>query len=380
MKCDSSVKVLVIVCQMNRGGLESRLMDIIRHNDYQRVCIDVFSYRETPGIMDDEIISYGGKIYYNPPLSFKNMFWYVHYFQKFLEMHPEYKIVHAHQDAWCSVFCKGAYLAGVPVRIAHSRTAISKITVENIVKNVIKLPTRKYATHYFAVSALAGEWLFGKKNVANGKVRIWKNAINCESYRYDIEKRKKVRADLEVEDKTVLMHVGNFTPPKNQMYLLNVLKSLLERKKEYVLIFVGGETAAGLQEKVRTKTRDLGIEKSVKFLGSRSDINELLQGADVFCFPSFFEGMPGAVLEAQAAGLPCVISKTITEEVKVLNSTKMLPLKNSVNLWVEAIEQSSDISRHDTYEEMVNAGFDIKQMTNELMKFYEMLGEQENAL
>ena len=95
MKCDNSVKVLVIVCQMNRGGLESRLMDIIRHNDYQRVCIDVFSYRETPGIMDDEIISYGGKIYYNPPLSFKNMFWYVHYFQKFLEMHPEYKIVHA---------------------------------------------------------------------------------------------------------------------------------------------------------------------------------------------------------------------------------------------------------------------------------------------
>lgn len=138
-------------------------MDIIRHNDYERVCIDVFSYRESPGIMDDEIVSYGGKVYYNPPLTLKNMFWYVRYFKKFLARHPEYKIVHAHQDAWCSVFCKGAYLAGVPVRIAHSRTAISKVSVGNIVKNIIKLPARKYATHYFAVSELAGEWLFGKK-------------------------------------------------------------------------------------------------------------------------------------------------------------------------------------------------------------------------
>lgn len=372
---ENAVKVLAVVCQMNRGGLESRLMDIIRHMDYRRVCIDIFSYREEPGIMDEEITSLGGTVYYNPPLTLKNMFQYVHYFENFLKRHPEYRIVHAHQDAWSSVFCKGAYLANVPIRIAHSRTAISNLSLENMAKNVIKLPVRKYATHYFAVSELAAVWLFGKKNVRRGKVQVWKNAIDCEKFRFDKEKRKEVRKQLGIENQIVLLHVGNFTPPKNQIYLLEVLKQLLEKRKNYFLIYIGGETGAGLQELTRRKANEMGISDKVQFLGNRSDVNELLQAADIFCFPSIFEGLPGAVLEAQAAGLPCIISQSITAEVKVLDSLRYLPLKNQEFLWAEEIEKSLYITRYDTYQEMVDAGFDIKQLTNDLMEFYETTGE-----
>ena len=112
MEEKKAVKVLAVVCQMNRGGLESRLMDIIRQLDYSRVCMDVYTYREDRGVFDEEILREGGTVYYNPPLRAGNMLWYVHYFKKFLLQHPEYRIVHAHQDAWCSVFCRGASLAG----------------------------------------------------------------------------------------------------------------------------------------------------------------------------------------------------------------------------------------------------------------------------
>lgn len=374
------VKVLAVVYQMHLGGLESRLMDIIRKIDYSRVKLDVFTYRLHKGRLDDEILEYGGRIYYNPPLTPQNMFWYVRYFRDFLKNHPEYKIVHAHQDAWCSVFCKGAYLAGVPVRIAHSRTAVSTFSFSNLMKNVIKLPAARYATHYFAVSKLAGIWLFGEKAVQEGKVQIWKNAIDCKAFRYDRDRRSKVREELGIADKKVIIHVGNFTPPKNQDFLLEIMKKLLVYHSDYYLLFAGGETEAGLQAKAREKAESLGISQNVNFLGSRNDISDLLQAADVFCFPSLFEGLPGAVLEAQAAGLPCIISASITEEVKVLETTKMISLKEKADAWAGEIKKSLNAERRDTFEKMAHAGFDIEKLVIDLTNFYETTGRETNAI
>lgn len=374
------IKVLAVVCQMNRGGLESRLMDIIRANDYNRIVIDVFTYRMEKGIFDDEIVKCGGAVYYNPPLTVRTMFWYVSYFRRFLEEHPEYRIIHAHQDAWCSVFCKGAYLAGVEVRIAHSRTAAFTFSLKNLVKNVIKIPAGKYATHYFAVSKPAGVWLFGKAKTEAGKVRIWKNAINCMAFRYDPEKRREIRERMHIADKKVIIHVGNFTPPKNQAFLVDVLKKLVGNQEDYMLLFVGGETESGLQKKVIEKAEGSGLINHVLFLGKRSDVNDLLQAADVFCFPSVFEGLPGAVLEAQTAGLPCVISSAITEEVRVLTTTKMIPLRAGADVWSREIIKSMNEIRRDTYLDMVRAGFDIENLTNELMEFYETAGRDTDAI
>ena len=380
MEKTNAIKILAIVCQMNRRGLESRLMDIIRYTDNDQVCIDIFTYREQPGLLDSEVKSFGSTVYYNPPLTVKNMFWYVNYFKNFLKEHQEYKIVHAYQDAWCSVFCKGAYLAGVPVRIAHSRTAISTLSINNIVKNIIKIPTRKYATHYFAVSDLAGEWLFGKKNVQEGKVQIWKNAIDCNKFRFNEEKRSHLRNTLKIENKKVIMHVGNFTATKNQIFLLDVLKELLKEDESFCMFFIGGETKLGLQRNLRLQAEKMGIQSSVFLLGNRSDVNDLLQAGDVFCFPSLYEGLPGAVLEAQAAGLPCIISDTITQEVIVLKTTKMLSLKAGTEVWKKEIVKATEISRRDTYDEMVRAGFDIQNLVKELTNFYEMVGRNKNAV
>lgn len=368
------VKVLVIVAQLNRGGLESRLVDILRNIDYERVQIDVFTYRMDEGAFDREVKALGSIIYYNKPLTVKNMFYYIKYFSLFLKSHPEYKIIHAHQDAWCSVFCKGAYEAGVPVRIAHSRTAISELSLKNIVKNIIKIPTRKYATHYFAVSELAGKWLFGEENFNNGRVKVWKNAIDCKDFRFDYEKRQELRRIFNLEDKKVIIHVGNFTPPKNQIFLLHVLNELLKHDKTYCIVFVGGETTAGLQKKAMQQAEAFEIRESVLFLGNRSDVKDLLQAGDIFCFPSLYEGLPGAVVEAQASGLPCVVSDRITKEIKVLDTTTMLSLEDRPEAWAKAIMKKIKEDRRDTYEDMVRAGFDIESLTEDLTKFYETVG------
>ncbi len=361
------VKVLAIVHSMARGGLESRLMDILRTIDSSKVRVDIYSYSMEKGVFDDEISSLGGTVYYNRPLNVRNMLTYTYYFAGFLKQHPEYRIVHAHQDAWCAVFCKGAKIANVPVRIAHSRTAATQVTLKNIIRNVIKIPVKKYATHYFAVSDVAGKWLFGNKAYQSGKVKIWPNAIDCAKYIFDKNIRVVKRNELKVSNLTVLVHVGNFVEAKNHNFLIDVFSCFLIYRPDSVLLLVGGGDSYGIKEKCKF----LRIEDKVYFLGARDDVPELLQAADVFVFPSIYEGLPGALLEAQAAGLPCVISSNITEEACIIGwLVRRLSLSRNVKEWCSAICESLSIERSNTYECFVNKNFDIHALSNKLTDFY----------
>ncbi len=358
------IKVLVVVCQMNRGGLECRMMDILRFIDRAEISIDFFTYRESKGYFDDEIESLGSKIFYNKPLNVRNMISYSGYFADFLKNHPEYKIVHAHQNAWCSVFCKGAQKAGVPVRIAHSRTSLDSLSLGNLVKNIIKLSTPKYATHYFAVSDRAGRWLFGNRNFNKGKVQIWPNAIDTHPFRYSEEKYKHMRELFNVSDKQVVMHVGNFTPAKNHIFLVELFYEYHKMNNKSILVLAG----KGEREYVENKIQELGIKDNVMFLGGRDDIQDVLQAADVFVFPSLFEGFPGAVLEAQAAGLPCVISDKITKEVCILDNVRQIPLE--ISEWCEAIDKALKEPRKDAISQIEASGYDIRTLVVKLSDFY----------
>lgn len=361
------IKVLAVVYKLMPAGLENRLMDILRNIDRDRVQIDIFTYQLDPGVYDDEVRRLGGTVYYNPPLTIKNMFWYIQYFKDFLKKHPEYRIIHAHQDAWCSVFCKGAYLAGVPVRIAHSRTAISTHSLSNIVKDIIKVPTRKYANYYFAVSGKAGQWLYGDKLCMDGKVQIWSNAIDASKFYYNEEVRNTVRATNGWGNKYVVMHVGNFTPPKNHPFILEVFNELHEIDSDAILILVGTGERTYIDEYIN----EHNLKECVYLLGTRTDVNELLQGADVFFFPSIFEGLPGALVEAQASGLPCVMSDTISEEVQICPDLTVLSLKEKPRVWAESIMRYKAFRRINTRSFIENHGFDIHSLTNKLCQFYE---------
>ncbi len=366
-KRNEPIKVLAVVYKLMPAGLENRLMDILRNIDSQRVRIDVFTYQLEPGVYDEEVKRLGSEVFYNPPLTIKNMRWYVNYFREFLLQHPEYKIVHAHQDQWCSVFCKGAYLANVPVRIAHSRTALKMNSIGNIVKNVIKLPTKKYANYYFAVSENAGRWLFGNKMYNEGKVQIWPNAIDASKYYFNEEKRNEVRQQNDWEDKYIVMHVGNFTPPKNHPFIIKVFKGIYTEKKNALLVLVGRGDKKSIEDMIRENM----IYDRVVLMGSRQDVNELLQGADAFLFPSIFEGLPGALVEAQAAGLPCVFSDTIAKEVNILPGNVILSLKEDSNSWARSVIATKEINRREAKKYIQEKGFDICTLVGQLCDFYE---------
>jgi glycosyltransferase involved in cell wall biosynthesis len=354
------IRVLQIVTQMNRGGMESRLMDIYRYIDREKVQFDFYSCRHTPGAFDDEIVSLGGKIYYNAPLTVKNLLAIPRRFLSFLNNHRDYLIVHCHLNQWCGLVLLGALRANVPIRIAHSRNSFEGVGEKNIIRRIVKIPVNRTATHRFAVSMKAAEWLYGRKEVASGNVRILPNAINTRKYLFNHITREKVRKDLGLSDKLVVGHIGRLTSQKNHKFLLKVFSEIVLLEPNSVLLLVGkGE----LEESIKNQCSDLGIEDKVRFLGVRSDVPEL--------FPSFYEGLPGVILEAQAAGLPCVISDKITREARITDLVEYLSLSISAKEWAETVlGKVKSTKRRVTLNEFINAGFDIEAVAKWYQEFY----------
>lgn len=360
------IRVLQVVTQMNRAGMESRLMDIYRHLDRTKVQFDFYTFRSEEGQFDQEIMSMGANVYYNQPIEVRHMYHNRREFKKFLQDHPEYKIVHVHMNAWCGLLLKAAKEVAIPVRIAHSRTALDQIMLKNIAKNIIKVTVNRYATHRFAVSRKAGVWLFGKRAEKKGLVEVWPNAIEFEKFHYDPELRKDIRQVLDVSNNFVLMHVGNYRFEKNHQFLLRVFASVKKMDPSAKLVLVGG----GDWTDIRKKAEQMSIADSVIFTGSRPDVERLLQAGDVFVFPSLYEGMPGAVLEAQASGLPCIISDCITDEVCITPLVEQLSLTLSPEKWAMRILETEQITRENTELYFVKNGFDIKNLTEKLTRFY----------
>lgn len=361
------LRVLQIVTQMNRAGLESRLMDLLRQLDRDAVQFDFYTCREEPGFFDQEIQALGGKVFYSPPLSVKRLPGIPLRFKRFLLDHPEYQVVHCHLNQWCGLVLLGAKQAGIPVRIAHSRTSLDKASLKNLVKNLIKLPVNHSATHRFAVSKKAGVWLYGKRRMAKNQVQFMPNAIPLERFSYDANQRIKTRMALGLSDELVLVHVGNLRPEKNHAHLLKVLQAVLQKQPHVVLLLVGADYMEGA---VQQQASDLGVEKQVRFLGARSDVPELLSAADVFVFPSLYEGFGTAVLEAQASGLPCVISDTIPEEACLLPSTRNLSLSSPPEKWADMLLSMSGTDRKDCTEVLMKSGFSVENLATNLTAFY----------
>lgn len=370
------IRVLQFVTQMNRGGMESRLMDLYRSLDRERIQLDFYTLRKEAGQFDEEIASLGGRVYYSEPLSVAGALAIPARIEAFLREHSEYRICHAHLNQWCGLILEGARRAGVPVRIAHARTALAGGGKTNVVKNLIKHLYASSATHRFAVSEKAAKWLYGTRRVERLECDVWPNAIEAEKFLFDPMRRYETRKLLSLsEEQYVVLHVGNLRAVKNHEYLFAVFSEILKSRPDAVLLLAGrGERYEALQE----LAHQMKISSSVRFLGSRSDIPELLSAADVFIFPSFYEGLPGSVLEAQAAGLPCLISDTIAHEVCLSELVTRLSIELDAAEWARAALSTCGHKRGNMYETFASAGYDISTLARRLSDFY--IGEQESAL
>ena len=355
------VRVLHVVTSMNRGGLETMLMNYYRHIDREKVQFDFLEHREERSIYDDEIESLGGRIYRLPRL----VPWSKRYLSAlncFFDEHTEYKVAHVHQDCLSSVILKVAMQHNVPVRVAHSHSASQDKNLKYPIKLWYKRTIPKYATNLFACGKDAGDWMF-----SGAPFQIINNAIDVAAYTYTTTKRQRIRSQLGLKDKLTIGHVGRFSQPKNHPFLLEVFATLLRKEPNAALLLVGGGKD---MPKIQAKAHTLGIAEHVRFLGVRSDVADLMQAMDVFVFPSLYEGLGIVLIEAQAGGLPCVVSDTIPQEAYLTDLVTAEKLSSSTEKWTEKILEKRDFPRTDRRAEIAAHGFDITTEAVKLQEFY----------
>ncbi len=356
------IRILQIVTYMGRGGLETMLMNYYRHIDRSKLQFDFLVHRDFEADYDAEIRSLGGKIFRLPPLNPVGS-GYRKALDAFFDAHPEYRIVHCHLDCMAGIPLKAAKKHGVSVRIAHAHSSSQTKDLKYPLKLWFKRNIRKYATDLFACSEEAGKWMFGTDDF-----RVLNNAIDAASYACDPQVGAAVRKEFHIpEDALVIGHVGRFAPPKNHSFLVEILAEAMKSNDNTMGLLVGD---GDLRSTVDEQVRKIGIAERVIFTGVRSDVNRLLQGMDVFVFPSIYEGLPVSLVEAQAAGLPCLISDKVPIECKKTELVTQLPLSLGAEQWAKAALQAAEQPRENTLEQIKSAGFDIEENAAWLANYY----------
>lgn len=364
------IRVLQIVTYMGRGGLETMLMNYYRKIDREKILFDFLVHRDFEADYDEEIRQLGGRIYRMNRLNPVSRD-YLNQLNTFFKDHPEYRIVHSHLDCMAGIPLKYAKKNGVPVRIAHAHNSNQTKDKKYLLKLLYKRIIPKYATDFYACSEAAGKWMFGSREFL-----ILNNAIDSQKYSYNPEKARRVRDALKIsKNMLVVGHVGRFHPPKNHEMIVKIFSEVLKRVSDAKLLLVGD---GYLQHTVRDQVAALGIQDHVIFTGVRPDICDLMQAMDIFLFPSLYEGLPVSIIEAQAAGLPCIISDKVPLECKKTDLVQQLNLTESFGTWADTvIFAAQQNKRRDTAEEIKKAGFDVSENARQLEAFY--LDVYENA-
>lgn len=354
------IRILHIVTTMNRGGIETMLMNYYRNIDRTKIQFDFLEHRNEISDYDQEILSLGGKIHRVSPLNPFSMK-YRNELKEFFKSH-DYKIVHSHLDCMSYIPLIYAKKAGIKVLIAHAHSTSQDKNLKFILKLFYKKKIKNVATQLFACGNDAGKWMFETDDF-----KVFRNAIDTKDFVYSSSLRKKMRAELGLTDKLVIGHVGRFTEPKNHDFIIDIMNELVKINSNAHLVLVG---TGKLETMIREKVNKLKLSSFVTFLGKCSNVNQIMQAFDVFLFPSLHEGLGIVLIEAQAAGIPCLTSdKVVPIEAKVTSLLNYYPLENNSNLWAK---KTLDIltEKYDTYNEIKKAGFDIQNNAKWLEEFY----------
>ena len=361
------IRVAHIIGKWLGGGVEAVVMNYYRHIDHSKIQFDFICDEDSVNIPYEEIEKLGGKVILIPP--YQKIFKYQKELRKVLK-DGEYKIVHSHINTLSVFPLYAAKRVGVPVRIAHSHSTTNKKEwKKNLLKQILRPFSKKYATYYMCCSELAGRWLFGDKAYDEGKVYLLNNAIDLDKFKYDEKIRNNKRKELGInEDTLVIGHIGRFVAQKNHTFLIDIFNEIHKKNKDSLLMLVG---QGPLMNEIQAKVNNLGLKDSVIFLGQRSDVNELYQAMDVFILPSLYEGLPVVGVEAQASGLLCFLSDDMTKETKVLESTVFMSLNDTPEKWADAIlTDVGNYKKHDAKKEVPKCSFNIKLEAKKITEYY----------
>ncbi|MBP3596064.1 MAG: glycosyltransferase [Clostridia bacterium] len=365
---NKTMRIAQIMGEMNSGGVESCIMNYYRNIDKSKIQFDFIVNSNSKIPQKNEIEKLGGRIFVVP--GYKNIFKYMKSMFKILKEN-KYDIVHSNVNSLSVFPLFIAKKAGVKIRIAHNHsTSNKKEWGKNIIKNILKLFSKKYATHYFACSNHAAEWLFGKKLVNDGKVTVIKNAIDLNKFKYNELVRKELRENLKIENKFVIGNVGRFQEQKNHEFLIDIFNEVYKINKNAILLLIG---EGPLKAKIHEKVNNLNLNEVVYFLGVKENVSEYFQAMDLFLFPSLYEGLGMVAVEAQCSNLPVICSTAVPENVKLSNNIEFLDLSEDKKIWRDTILKKYEI-RKDNTKVLFDAGYNVKNAVDNLqMKYFELL-------
>ena len=326
------LRILHALGPMGPGGIETWLLNVLKNIDGHQLQFDFCTFGHQLGLYAPEVQKAGGKILRCPRA--RNLWSFQQRFRRILR-EGNYDVVHSHVHLFSGAVLRWAKAERVPVRIAHSHTTqddAPSTCTRRCYRRLMKSWINRCATHGLAASRLAAAQLFGEKWQADHRFRVLHYGIDLQAFQQPIV-RDEVRRELNIPDKAAVVgHVGSFIAPKNHHFLLEVVREVLNRRPEVHCLLVGdGPLLRGIQ----AQTRVAGLSGNVHFVGTRTDVPRLMLGAmDAFVFPSLWEGLPVSLLEAQAAGLPCVVSETVTNEGTILpEQVTYLPLSSGPKDW-----------------------------------------------
>lgn len=365
MKLKTPFRVLQVFSTLDVGGAETMMMNVYRNVNRAEIQFDfVVNDGNRQYAFEPEVLALGGRIYRVPRFRAHNLSSYAQSWRQLLRSHPEWRIVHGHYTTPASVYLGISKQLG-RIAIAHSHSAPPRYSVDAIARRILRHGLTSKADFLFACSQEAGAYMFRKKK--EDVVLFW-NAIDVERFVYDARARVRVRQELGLGDALVVGHISRFSREKNCGFLLKVFRALLRERKDAKLLLVGKhENDPGIKRQVEL----MGLEQQVVFTGVRLDIPELLSAMDVFVLPSLFEGLPLVLVEAQASGLPCVVSDTVTKQVDVTGLVRFVPLRKSPDYWASMLlECGSSWVRPNTSHDLRRGGFDVKSNAQWLQRFY----------
>ena len=395
-----AVRVLHVLGNTNLGGAESRIMDLYRHTDRNRVQFDFLVHSGEEGFYEKEIRELGGRIFRVPRFRIYNYFSYRKALKEFFQEHHEFALIQGHMTSTAAIYLPIAKKAGVKKTAAHARSAGVDKGLKGIMTRFLRRNLADKADYLFTCSELAGISVYGEKAVQEGKTIFIPNAIDCAGFTFDPEKRKKMREELGLTDALIIGHVGRFHYAKNHEYLIRVFAKLCKMgtraygstaehgadQNDHLILLGEGP----LMEATRKLAEELGVADRVHFLGNHKNIADYYQAMDYFVYPSRYEGMPGTIVEAQASGLPCLMSDTICREVIVTELVETMSIEEEPKIWAEELQRRIDAlveSRRNTdpkqenrekyASKMAAAGFDVQAQAERMMRFYES-GRWEN--
>lgn len=367
------IKILYFVDRMRHGGIQTLLLDWSLRLNKEKFNIEFLLLDDGNKYdLEDKLIEMNIKYHKLDGIWVKTPFDYLKYTKKIEEFfkNNSYDVVHLNSSSKNYIVLKYAKKYNIPIRIAHSHNTDfqTKSKFKKIVGNVLKWRLNYYTTHYLACSKIAGEWLFGKKIIYSQNFKVIHNSIDYKKYEYDSNVRNKIRKQLNIDENTVLLgNVGRFEKQKNHCYLIDIFYEYNKLNSNSKLLLIGN---GSLEEKIKEKVQNLDLNDKVIFAGYKSNVNEFMQGMDIFLMPSLYEGLGIVLIEAQASGIPCFASnKVIPIESKINDNFEFVSLKEKPIYWAQKIF-SYNLERVNPSRNFKRCNYFIEDTIIELEKLY----------